>query len=75
MEPRRATDARKLLKGMVRSGGFEPPAFWSVARRSIQLSYERTIRLMLPMYRRMRQESTCRLDISAQCEKTSFERK
>ena len=26
---------------MARSGGFEPPAFWSVARRSIQLSYER----------------------------------
>ncbi len=32
---------RKLLKTLARSGGFEPPAFWSVARRSIQLSYER----------------------------------
>ncbi len=25
----------------MRPGGFEPPAFWSVARRSIQLSYGR----------------------------------
>jgi hypothetical protein len=27
---------------MVRSGGFEPPTTWFVARYSIQLSYERT---------------------------------
>ena len=26
---------------VVRRGGFEPPASWSVARRSIQLSYRR----------------------------------
>ncbi len=27
---------------MARSGGFEPPTAWFVARYSIQLSYERT---------------------------------
>ena len=32
---------RKLLKTMARSERFELPTFWSVARRSIQLSYER----------------------------------
>ena len=31
----------KLLKTMARSERFELPTFWSVARRSIQLSYER----------------------------------
>ena len=30
-----------LLKYLARLEGFEPPAFWSVARRSIQLSYRR----------------------------------
>jgi hypothetical protein len=29
--------------GVVRPGGFELPAFWFVARRSIQLSYGRTV--------------------------------
>ncbi len=28
---------------MARSGGFEPPTAWFVARYSIQLSYERVI--------------------------------
>ncbi len=28
---------------MVRSGGFEPPTAWFVAKYSIQLSYERTL--------------------------------
>ena len=31
---------------MARPGGFEPPAFWSVARRSIQLSYERNLHFL-----------------------------
>ena len=30
----------------MRAVGFEPAAFWSVARRSIQLSYARTKRVM-----------------------------
>ena len=29
---------------MARSGGFEPPTAWFVARYSIQLSYERALR-------------------------------
>ena len=34
---------RKLLKTMARSERFELPTFWFVARRSIQLSYERAV--------------------------------
>ena len=36
----------------MRPGGFELPTFWFVARRSIQLSYGRTVhRLLSTVYR------------------------
>ncbi len=35
----------KLLR-VVRPGGLELPTFWFVARRSIQLSYGRTVRVV-----------------------------
>ena len=36
---------------MVRSDGFEPPAYWFVASCSIQLSYERTKTKTLRLHR------------------------
>ncbi len=33
----------QVSNNMARSGGFEPPTAWFVARYSIQLSYERVI--------------------------------
>ena len=40
-----AMRTREFWKGevMVRPEGFEPPTYWFVARRSIQLSYGRTL--------------------------------
>ena len=35
--------SREHRKEMVRLGGLELPTFWFVARRSIQLSYRRTV--------------------------------
>jgi hypothetical protein len=32
----------------IRPGGLEPPTFWSVARRSIQLSYGRNEHIRIP---------------------------
>ena len=34
----KATEIQRISVDLVRPEGFEPPAFWSVARRSIQLS-------------------------------------
>jgi len=39
---------------MVRPEGVEPPAFWFVAKRSIQLSYGRTLQ------KQLRQDNRCR---------------
>jgi hypothetical protein len=36
-------DCKWLSEKMVRLGGLELPTFWFVARRSIQLSYRRTV--------------------------------
>jgi hypothetical protein len=44
LETTKAHATRKPLKFMVRLERFELPAFWFVARRSIQLSYSRTNR-------------------------------
>ena len=33
------------LQPLVRPGGLEPPTSWSVAKRSIQLSYGRNMRV------------------------------
>jgi hypothetical protein len=38
---------------MVRPEGVEPPAFWFVAKRSIQLSYGRTLQ------KQLRQDNRC----------------
>ena len=44
----------KEKEKVVRPGGFELPTFWFVARRSIQLSYGRTVhRLLSIVYRRL----------------------
>jgi hypothetical protein len=37
----------KLLKRVARPRGVEPPTFWFVARRSIQLSYGRAVMRVL----------------------------
>ncbi len=44
LKTKRAYSNGKPLKLMVRLERFELPAFWFVARRSIQLSYSRTKR-------------------------------
>ena len=36
---KKTSEQSELCSDVVRREGFEPPAFWSVARRSIQLSY------------------------------------
>ena len=36
-------NGKPFLFDMARSGGFEPPTAWFVARYSIQLSYERVV--------------------------------
>ena len=37
---------------LARRRGFEPPTFWSVARRSIQLSYRRPFASILAHYKK-----------------------
>ena len=38
---KKAGDQRSPAQNQIRPGGFEPPTSWSVAKRSIQLSYGR----------------------------------
>src|SRR5882762_6611060 len=45
----------KIKEKMVRPGGLELPTFWFVARRSIQLSYGRTVVFLLSVYTVTRQ--------------------
>ena len=40
-------EVAKSLKRVARPRGVEPPTFWFVARRSIQLSYGRAVKRLL----------------------------
>ena len=42
--------SRMITRFLARRRGFEPPTFWSVARRSIQLSYRRSFASILAHY-------------------------